>query len=131
VTAGATLGVPRPRRADRDVGAGIYVHVPFCVTRCGYCDFNAYEGLDAMKPAYVGGLLREMELVAAEWSGEPIASIFFGGGTPSTLDPGDLAQLLDALRGHFDVAATAEVTIEANPESLDRERLLAPEPASP
>ncbi|MGZ4173864.1 MAG: radical SAM protein, partial [Solirubrobacteraceae bacterium] len=69
---------------------GIYVHVPFCLTRCGYCDFNAYAGLDALQPRYVRALLAEAELAALDWIDDEVVSIFFGGGTPTTLDVADL-----------------------------------------
>ncbi|MDP9295785.1 MAG: radical SAM family heme chaperone HemW [Actinomycetota bacterium] len=101
--------------------AGLYVHVPFCLTRCGYCDFNAYAGLDGLKPRYVEALMREAELAAPEWP-ERFASLFVGGGTPTSLDTARLAELLAHLRRTFDVAPDAEITIEANPDTVDRER---------
>jgi putative oxygen-independent coproporphyrinogen III oxidase len=105
------------------VEAGIYVHVPFCLTRCGYCDFNAYAGMDAVKPRYVAGLEAEAELIAADWRDARFVSVFLGGGTPTTLEPASLSGLLGAVRERFDVAADAEITIEANPDTVDRERL--------
>jgi oxygen-independent coproporphyrinogen-3 oxidase len=104
--------------------AGLYVHVPFCLTRCGYCDFNAYADLDGLKPRYVGALQREASLAAAEWP-ERFVSIFLGGGTPTSLDPSHLASTLVHLRREFDVVPDAEVTIEANPDTVDAERLRA------
>ena len=76
--------------------AGIYVHIPFCLTRCGYCDFNAYEGLDELKPRYLRALLTEAELAAPGWEGSPFVSVFLGGGTPTTMAPADLRALLVA-----------------------------------
>jgi oxygen-independent coproporphyrinogen-3 oxidase len=102
------------------VSAGLYVHVPFCLSRCGYCDFNAYAGLGHLAPRYVRALLCEVELVAPDWSGEGFVSVFVGGGTPTTLEVADLKALLAHLRERFEVAADAEVTIEANPDTLDR-----------
>jgi putative oxygen-independent coproporphyrinogen III oxidase len=99
--------------------AGIYVHVPFCLTRCGYCDFNAYAGLDDRKPRYVEALLAEATLAAPAWEGTPFVSVFLGGGTPTTLAPADLRALLAHLRDRFDVTDDAEVTIEANPDTVD------------
>ncbi|GAC1648428.1 MAG: radical SAM family heme chaperone HemW [Mycobacterium sp.] len=100
---------------------GIYIHVPFCATRCGYCDFNTYT------PGEVGGAdpegwleaLRAELGLAASRLGEPPAvdTIFVGGGTPSLLGGNGLAAVLGAVRAHFTVAADAEVTTEANPES--------------
>jgi oxygen-independent coproporphyrinogen-3 oxidase len=107
------------------VTAGLYVHVPFCLTRCGYCDFNAYAGLEDLKSPYVAALLREAELAAPEWSGESFASVFLGGGTPTTLEAADLRGLLARLRDRFDVLPDAEVTIEANPDTLDEPKLAA------
>jgi putative oxygen-independent coproporphyrinogen III oxidase len=103
--------------------AGIYVHVPFCLTRCGYCDFNAYADLGHLQSRYVAALLREAELVAPSWRGEQIASVFLGGGTPTTLEAADLKAMLAHVRDRFDVDDDAEVTIEANPDTVDREML--------
>jgi len=103
--------------------AGLYVHIPFCMTRCGYCDFNTYAGLDELKGAYVDALVREAELAAPDWAGVEFASVFFGGGTPTSLPVADLVKLLDHFRTVFDVAADAEITSEANPDTVDREYL--------
>jgi oxygen-independent coproporphyrinogen-3 oxidase len=101
------------------VSAGIYVHVPFCLTRCGYCDFNAYEGLDELKPRYLRALETEARLAAPAWDGAAIDTVFLGGGTPTTMPPPALASLLGGLRAAFDVAADAEVTTEANPDTVE------------
>ena len=98
-------------------GYGVYVHVPFCRHRCHYCDFNTYEGLDPLHGAYVDAL--EREIGEAEHDGPPATSVFFGGGTPTLLAPDALARLLGAVRGSIGVAPGAEVTIEANPETVD------------
>jgi putative oxygen-independent coproporphyrinogen III oxidase len=100
---------------------GIYIHVPFCATRCGYCDFNTYT------PAELGGanpdgwlvaLRTELALAAARLAAPPaVTTVFVGGGTPSLLGGTGLAAVLDALRAHFTLAPDAEVTTEANPES--------------
>jgi putative oxygen-independent coproporphyrinogen III oxidase len=105
------------------VSAGLYVHVPFCVTRCGYCDFNAYAGLDHLRSRYVAALVREADLAATDWSHETFVSVFLGGGTPTTLDVEDLHALLSRLRSTVDVASDAEITIEANPDTVDRAKL--------
>jgi putative oxygen-independent coproporphyrinogen III oxidase len=105
--------------------AGLYVHVPFCLTRCGYCDFNAYAGLGHLASRYGEALEAEAGLWAEEWRGERFGSVFLGGGTPTTLDQADLARLLEALRGWFDVEPGAEVTIEANPDTVDEAKLTA------
>ena len=105
--------------------AGIYVHVPFCLTRCGYCDFNAYADLDELKPTYMTALLAEAALAAPAWTGVTFDSIFLGGGTPTTMQPSDLAGLLDHLRDRFVVSPGAEVSTEANPDTVDRASLAA------
>jgi putative oxygen-independent coproporphyrinogen III oxidase len=107
------------------VTAGIYVHVPFCLTRCGYCDFNAYAGLDKFKPRYLRALLAEASLAAPEWDGTSFESVFLGGGTPTTMSPGDLGALLEALRASFVLATDAEITIEANPDTIEEASLAA------
>ncbi len=105
------------------MSAGIYVHVPFCLTRCGYCDFNAYAGLDHLRGRYVTALVREAELTAPAWSDEGFASVFLGGGTPTMLEVGDLARLLRELRSRFRIDDQAEITIEANPDTVEERTL--------
>jgi putative oxygen-independent coproporphyrinogen III oxidase len=114
-----------PTAPDVGVGAGIYLHVPFCLTRCGYCDFNAHAGLDRLKGRYVRALEREADLVAKDWGGERIVSVFVGGGTPTTLEASALDGLLSHVRSLFDVDHDAEVTIEANPDTVDERRFRA------
>jgi putative oxygen-independent coproporphyrinogen III oxidase len=105
------------------MSTGVYVHVPFCLTRCGYCDFNAYAGLDHLASRYVSALLCEAELAAAGWASDEIASVFVGGGTPTTLEVADLRGLLARLRHDYAFAPDAEVTIEANPDTVDPTKL--------
>jgi oxygen-independent coproporphyrinogen-3 oxidase len=105
------------------VSAGLYVHVPFCLTRCGYCDFNAYAGLEGLKAPYARALLAEADLVAPSWGDETFASVFLGGGTPSTMEVADLKAMLVRLRDRFDIDERAENTIEANPDTVDRTKL--------
>lgn len=115
-------------RRPSDVGsadAGLYVHVPFCLTRCGYCDFNAHAGLDHLKAPFVEALLAEADLAAPSWAGIRFVSVFLGGGTPTTLPPPAIAGILDRLRTRFDLAPDAEVTSEANPDTVDEASLTA------
>jgi len=105
--------------------AGIYVHVPFCLTRCGYCDFNAYAGLDHLSNRYVRALAAEARLHAPGWAGVPFTSVFFGGGTPTTLDPVELVSLIAELRRTLAVDDDSEVTVEANPDTVDTDSLTA------
>ena len=97
--------------------------MPFCLTRCGYCDFNAYAGLDHLAPRYVRALLTEAGLAAPAWSEDEVVSIFFGGGTPTTLDVADLKGVLTHVRDRFAVRDDAEVSIEANPDTVDIAKL--------
>ena len=99
---------------------GIYVDVPFCFTRCGYCDFNTYTPaeLGGVNPdAWLEVLAAELELAAAKLGGPTAQTVFIGGGTPSLLGPERLTQLLKSVRDNFELAVDAEVTTEANPES--------------
>ena len=110
--------------ADWDVvpPLGIYVHVPFCAARCGYCDFNTYTpselaGSGASPDGWQAAVHRELERAAAVLGERPVDTVFVGGGTPSLLGAGPLAQVLGAIRTTFGLAPDAEVTTEANPES--------------
>jgi putative oxygen-independent coproporphyrinogen III oxidase len=105
------------------MSAGLYVHVPFCLTRCGYCDFNAYAGLGHLAPRYLRVLLAEADLAAPAWAEEEVVSVFLGGGTPTTMEVADLKALLVRLGDRFDVTPDAEITIEANPDTLDPAKL--------
>jgi len=105
---------------------GVYVHVPFCVTRCGYCDFNTYTpgelGGSASPESWLTGLRAELELATRVLDAPPAAdTVFVGGGTPSLLGASGLAEVLDVVRDTFGLAPDAEVTTEANPESTSAE----------
>jgi len=107
---------------DPSAPLSIYLHIPFCVHRCAYCDFNTYAGQQASLPSYVDALLREIRFVGAgRGDGMNIHTIFFGGGTPSLLSLPQLASVMDALRAAFALSPNLEVTLEANPgtTSLD------------
>ncbi|AHC26493.2 MULTISPECIES: radical SAM family heme chaperone HemW [Mycobacteriaceae] len=99
---------------------GIYVHVPFCATRCGYCDFNTYtpaELGDATPDGWLAAVQVELELAARRVGARPVDTVFVGGGTPTLLGGDGLAAVLAAVRTNFTLAPGAEVTTEANPES--------------
>ena len=106
----------------------VYVHVPFCIRRCGYCDFNTYTALDlgegASRANYATLAIREMRVVH-EWQlahgvvEPPASTVFFGGGTPTLLPAGDLVAMLDAVREIWGIREDAEITTEANPDSVD------------
>jgi len=103
-------------------GFGVYLHVPFCASRCGYCDFNTYtpaeSGLD--QSDYVTAALAEIDLARRVLpAAGPVRTVFVGGGTPTLLPAADLSRLLDAVDKAWGLAGDAEVTTEANPESVD------------
>jgi putative oxygen-independent coproporphyrinogen III oxidase len=98
-------------------GFGVYVHVPFCVTRCGYCDFNTYTAAEASRAGYVDAVLSELKLAAGVVS-STVDTVFVGGGTPTLLEADDLGRILDAIDATWGLAAGAEITTEANPESV-------------
>ena len=102
----------------------LYLHIPFCAHRCGYCDFNTYAGLEALMPAYVGALIAEARQLSASTGDRlPIHTIFFGGGTPSLLSVSDIQQILDVVRIAYSVSQDAEITLEANPGTLSLKKL--------
>ncbi len=102
---------------------GIYVHVPFCSVRCGYCDFNTYTadelGEGATRASYADTVIAEIDLARAVAGDRPVETVFFGGGTPTQLPADDLVRVLRAIDDRFGLAAGAEVTTEANPDSVD------------
>ncbi|HEX3781374.1 MAG TPA: radical SAM family heme chaperone HemW [Pseudonocardiaceae bacterium] len=105
---------------------GVYVHVPFCATRCGYCDFNTYTagelGTSASPASWLTGLRTELQLAARVLGTPPVAdTVFVGGGTPSLLGVDGLTEVLAAVRDTFGLARDAEVTTESNPESTSAE----------
>jgi oxygen-independent coproporphyrinogen-3 oxidase len=107
------------------IRAGLYLHVPFCLTRCGYCDFNTYAGLEHLRSPYVAALRDEAALAAPDWADVTFVSVFLGGGTPTILPAGQLIGLLDHLRDRFPFGPHVEVTAEANPDTIDRSYLAA------
>lgn len=97
---------------------GLYVHVPFCASKCAYCDFASYAGREADIPRYVDAVIREIIRRGAE-TGHPRAdTVFLGGGTPSLLDERQITRILDALHGAFPIEEGAEITCECNPGTL-------------
>src|SRR5688572_9027373 len=108
----------------------LYFHIPFCTHRCAYCDFNTYAGQEEMIPAYVDALIREIQFVgkklrSIERANHPtdVHTIFFGGGTPSLLTPGQFASVFEAIRDNFTLTSDAEITIEANPGTVSSPHL--------
>jgi oxygen-independent coproporphyrinogen-3 oxidase len=109
---------------------GFYVHVPFCVTRCGYCDFNTYTAAElgggASRETYPGQAAAEIRLARRVLGSTPapVSTVFFGGGTPTVLPPDRLGEMLRVIDGEFGLAPDAEVTVEANPETVTERSLV-------
>jgi oxygen-independent coproporphyrinogen-3 oxidase len=103
--------------------SNLYLHIPFCKHKCGYCDFNAYAGMDRLMPDYVDALERELSRARELFEFQRLETVYLGGGTPSLL-PAELAtRLLSFISSTFDVAPDAEVTLEANPASTDEAKV--------
>ena len=103
---------------------GLYLHIPFCLRRCTYCDFNTYAGLLTLRPAYVEALEKEIASWASRYADLEAVTLYFGGGTPSVLDPRHVARIIAAVRHSLTLAERAEVTLEANPGTVDATSLL-------
>lgn len=97
--------------------AGLYIHIPFCAKRCLYCDFFSNTEMKYKKP-YINAIIREMELRHDYINGEPLETIYFGGGTPSQLQPSDFKRIFDAIGQLFDINSCKEITLEANPDDM-------------
>lgn len=100
----------------------VYVHWPFCLSKCPYCDFNSHVAAGIDHAVWRDAYLREFHHFAAAVPGRTVSSVFFGGGTPSLMEPGTVAAILDAVASRFAVAADLEVTLEANPGAVDAGR---------
>lgn len=117
--------LPSGLRVDPHGPFSVYLHVPFCRVRCGYCDFNTYTATElrgARQDEYADTLLREIDLAATMLDRvggrRPAGTVFFGGGTPTLLPAGDLARMLDGVRAAFGLTHDAEITVEANPDTV-------------
>jgi oxygen-independent coproporphyrinogen III oxidase len=107
------------------VGFSLYVHIPYCESKCPYCDFNSYAVKGWPEAEYVGALIAELRARAPHppWTGDSIRTVFFGGGTPSLFNPSSLGRALEEADRLFGIDADAEITAEANPGTVDSEKL--------
>jgi putative oxygen-independent coproporphyrinogen III oxidase len=114
------------KSADRnhETAFGVYIHWPFCLSKCPYCDFNSHVRHAAIdEPRFVHALASEIATTAARVPDRTVSTIFFGGGTPSLMQPASVAAVLDAVAKHWTIAADPEITLEANPTSVEATRL--------
>jgi oxygen-independent coproporphyrinogen-3 oxidase len=108
------------------VPLSLYLHIPFCTVRCGYCDFNTYSGLESLIPDYVDALVEEVRLAGEglrRHSLTDVHTVYLGGGTPSLLEVDQVARIMAAVRDSFDLRRDAEITLEANPGTVDEGKL--------
>jgi len=115
------------------VELSFYIHIPYCVKRCGYCDFNTYTpaelkistGLTQISNSYIDLLIAEIDLAKAQVGGATVPTIFFGGGTPSLMEPKDIGRVIKAIDNKFGLTEDCEITLETNPDTVDKEKLAA------
>ena len=101
----------------------LYIHIPFCARKCGYCDFLSAPAEKSMQAAYVQRLCREIEEASGLAQVYEVSTVFFGGGTPSLLDAGHIRRIMGTIKDYYPVRADAEITLEANPGTIDQEKL--------
>jgi oxygen-independent coproporphyrinogen-3 oxidase len=109
----------------REAGFGLYLHWPFCLAKCPYCDFNSHVSQEIDQRRWKAAYLSEIDRVAAELGPRTLSTVFFGGGTPSLMDPDLVAAILERLRQRFPMGNAPEVTLEANPTSAEAGRFRA------
>jgi len=104
----------------------LYIHIPYCISKCPYCDFNSHVVPEIPERQYTDALLRELDCfgVLSDWQGRPVQSIFFGGGTPSTFMPGSISRMLERVTELFPVDPSCEITLEANPGTIDQRNFI-------
>ena len=122
---GADKSISAVRIGGPDAGSafGVYIHWPFCLSKCPYCDFNSHVRREQIDEArWVRAFSAEIASTAARIAGRVVSTIFFGGGTPSLMQPKTVAAVIDAIAGGWPIAADAEITLEANPTSVEAER---------
>jgi putative oxygen-independent coproporphyrinogen III oxidase len=115
------------------VELSFYVHIPYCVKRCGYCDFNTYTpaelqistGLTHISNSYIDLLIKEIDQAKEQVGAAKVPTIFFGGGTPSLMEPSDIARVITAIDNQFGLTQDCEITLETNPDTVDKEKLAA------
>ena len=123
VSASAESGEHPSAGSANGEGIALYLHIPFCLSKCPYCDFNTYEGIEPQIDGYVAALEREVKLWGELLDRPRVTSVYFGGGTPSYIPPGSIESTMAAIRSSFDVLTSAEISMEANPGDVTPERV--------
>ncbi len=101
---------------------GIYVHIPFCMRKCNYCDFPSFSGLEYLFHNYTEALCREIDMISVQLGHCEVDTVFFGGGTPSLLPSNELARVMETLYNSFNIKKHSEITLEANPGTITKEK---------
>lgn len=109
--------------AYRRPPAAAYIHIPFCISKCHYCEFNSYPGMESIFAQYTQALITEIENIPQPSPARPLETVYFGGGTPTLLPADYLLDILSAVRASFRLADDAEITLEANPGTVDETKL--------
>lgn len=116
-----TIGLPNGFLIKkRDDMLSLYIHIPFCIKKCGYCDFLSFDYKKDLMTQYVQALIKEIKL----YEPQSVYTIFFGGGTPSLLSSEQITEIMEVLKDHFDLSACQEITIEVNPGTLTESKLM-------
>ncbi|MGZ4111498.1 MAG: radical SAM family heme chaperone HemW [Tumebacillaceae bacterium] len=103
--------------------SSLYIHIPFCASKCYYCDFNSYVSTPDVMDRYLDGLDRELQAVAASYEHAPLQTVFFGGGTPTIFDAKQSERMVEMLHRHFKMADGVEISVESNPGTVDLDKL--------
>ncbi|MGZ4134940.1 MAG: radical SAM family heme chaperone HemW, partial [Tumebacillaceae bacterium] len=103
--------------------SSLYIHIPFCASKCYYCDFNSYVSTSDVMDRYLDGLDRELQAVAASYEHAPLQTVFFGGGTPTIFDAKQSERMVEMLHRHFKMADGVEISVESNPGTVDLDKL--------
>lgn len=102
---------------------GLYIHIPFCVSKCYYCNFNSFVGLDNLKDDYKNAIIKEIIAFSVNAKNHIVTSVYIGGGTPSCMNCGTISDILTTIKSHYNVSDNAEISVEANPNSITEDKV--------
>ncbi|HZK28323.1 MAG TPA: radical SAM family heme chaperone HemW, partial [Thermoclostridium sp.] len=106
----------------KDKMLGIYVHIPFCIKKCNYCDFPSFSNMEGIYAQYTDALCKEIEIVSEKLKGYLVETVFFGGGTPSVLPTKDISKICNTIHNRFPISSSAEISIEVNPGTITKRK---------